>query len=167
MLPISAFVPYPIILQKWFKPVTLKFYGVCGGEGERGWGWDTVIQPGTDFEQSSEMIYVGQRSHLIGWRTYANLDWRWVCRGWPINEASQIAVQKLATQTAVQDHLGSCQKCRNSGPTPDLLHWNLQFNNIPKWLVSTVTFGKRWFKKDKIVSRRDTSLLTGLQYLTG
>lgn len=85
--------------------------------------------------------------YLIGWRTWAKLDRRWLCRGWPIYKALKIVFGKLITQNAVQDHRGACQKCRIVGPTPDLLNSNLQFNKIPRWLVSTLTFGKHWFRR--------------------
>lgn len=33
------------------------------------------------------------------------------------------------------------------GPTPDLLNYNLQFNKIPRRLVSTLTFGQHQFRR--------------------
>lgn len=91
--------------------------------------------------------YMGKSSYLRGWRTWANLDWGWLCMGWPINKASKIVFQKLITQSGIQDHLSACQKCRALGPTLDLLNYNLQFSKIPKWPVSTLTSGKHWFKR--------------------
>lgn len=40
----------------------------------------------------------------------------------------------------------SLLETQNPGPTPDLLNWNLHFNNLPKGFIRTLMFEKHCFK---------------------
>lgn len=44
-------------------------------------------------------------------------------------------------------HLGACQKCRKSHPTPDLLSWNLLFTKIPRWFMCTFKWRSTVFEQ--------------------
>lgn len=43
--------------------------------------------------------------------------------------------------------LGACQKCRISGPNPDLLNQNLNGNKIPRWVLLPLMFRKHWLSR--------------------
>lgn len=42
-------------------------------------------------------------------------------------------------------NLGTCQKCRTSGPNPDLLHQGWLFNKIPRWCIFILKFERCCF----------------------
>lgn len=49
-----------------------------------------------------------------------------------------LVTQNVVCGPAASHHMGVCHKCRISGPTPDQLNHNFQFNKIPRCFLRTV-----------------------------
>lgn len=53
---------------------------------------------------------------------------------------------KCVLGPAASASLGAYWKCRISGPTPNLLNWNLHLDTVPKGIMCTLKLEKRWSK---------------------